>query len=45
LEYAEKTLQYVQQLWGYDVAMETVIDDQRTLLELSDRKLAIKKSA
>jgi len=25
--------------------METVIDNQRTLLELSDRKLAIKKSA
>lgn len=45
LEYAEKTLQYVQQLWGHDVAMETVIDNQRTLLELCDRKLAVKKSA
>ena len=45
LEYAEKTLQYVQQLWGHDVAMETVIDNQRTVLELSDRKLAIKRSA
>jgi stage V sporulation protein R len=45
LEYAEKTLQYVQQLWGYDVAMETVIDNQRTVLDLADRKLAIRKSA
>ena len=35
LEYAEKTLQYVQQLWGRDVAMETVLDNQRTLLDLS----------
>jgi len=45
LEYSEKTLQYIQHLWGHDVAMETVIDNQRTLLELSDHKLAIKKSA
>jgi stage V sporulation protein R len=45
LEYAEKTLQYVHQLWGHDVAMETVIDDNKTLLSFSDSKLAIKKSA
>jgi stage V sporulation protein R len=45
LEYAEKTLQYVHQLWGHDVAMETVIDDNKTLLTFSDSKLAIKKSA
>ena len=45
LEYAEKTLQYVHQLWGHDVAMETVIEDNKTLLTFSDSKLAIKKSA
>ena len=45
LEYAEKTLQYVQHLWGRDVAMETVLDNQRALLSYSDRKLAIKKVA
>ena len=45
LEYAEKTLQYVQQLWGQDVAMETVLDNQRTLLTFSGNKLAIRKSA
>ena len=45
LEYAEKTLQYVQQLWGRDVAMETVIDNHRTLLTFSDGKLAIRKPA
>ena len=45
LEYAEKTLKYVQQLWGRDVAMETVIDNQRTLLTFSGNKLAIRKSA
>ena len=45
LEYAEKTLQYVQQLWGHDVAMETVNDNQRAILELFDHKLSIKKTA
>ncbi|MBM2804480.1 MAG: SpoVR family protein [Deltaproteobacteria bacterium] len=45
LEYAEKTLQYLHQLWGHDVAMETVIDGNPTFLALSDNKLAIKKSA
>jgi stage V sporulation protein R len=45
LEYAEKTLQYVQQLWGRDVAMETVLDNHRTLLTFSGNKLAIRKSS
>ena len=45
LEYAEKTLQYVQHLWGRDVAMETVLDNQRALLSYSNSKLAIKKVA
>jgi stage V sporulation protein R len=45
LEYAEKTLNFIQQLWGRDVAMETVIDQRPTLLSFGDSKLAIKQSA
>jgi stage V sporulation protein R len=45
LEYAEKTLKYVQQLWGRDVVMETLIDDRTTLLTFSDGKFIIKKAA
>ena len=44
LEYAEKTLKYLQQLWGHDVAMETVIDGNPTLLSFTDNKLTIRKS-
>ncbi len=45
LEYAEKTLKYVQHLWGRDVVMETMIDSRNTLLTFSDGKFAIKKAA
>lgn len=45
LEYAEKTLKYVHQLWGHDVALETLLDNRSTLLSFSDGKFAIKKSA
>jgi stage V sporulation protein R len=45
LEYAEKTLNFIQQLWGRDVAMETVIDQRPSLLSFADSKLAIKQSA
>jgi stage V sporulation protein R len=45
LDYAEKTLQYLQQLWGHEVVMETVIDDNKTWLNLSDNKLAVRKTA
>ncbi len=45
LEYAEKTLKYVQQLWDHDVVMETVIDGRNTLLTFSDGKFIIKKAA
>jgi stage V sporulation protein R len=44
LDYAEKTMKYLQQLWGYDVAMETVIDGNPIFLSFSDNKLAIRKS-
>jgi stage V sporulation protein R len=42
LEYAEKTLRYIRQLWGHDVALETVINEKPTLLVFADDKLAIK---
>lgn len=45
LEYAEKTLKYVHQLWGRDVALETCIDNRSTLLSFSDGKFSIKKTA
>ena len=45
LEYGEKTLKYLHQLWGRDVALETLLDNRNTLLSFSDGKFAIKKSA
>ena len=42
LEYAEKTLRYLRQLWGHDVAVETVINEKPTVLTFADDKLAIK---
>jgi stage V sporulation protein R len=45
LEYAEKTLRYVHQLWGRDVAIETMVDKSPTFLSFADDKLTIRKSA
>jgi stage V sporulation protein R len=42
LEYAEKTLQYLRQLWGWDVALETIINEKKSLLCFSGNKLIIK---
>ncbi len=42
LEYAEKTLRYIRQLWEHEVVLETVINEKRTLLVFADDKLAIK---
>lgn len=42
LEYAEKTLQYLRQLWGRDVILETTVNDKKSLLCFSDDKLTIK---
>ena len=42
LEYGEKTLQYVRQLWGREVAMETTLNDKKSLLCFSNDKLTIK---
>jgi stage V sporulation protein R len=45
LEYAERTLKYVHQLWGHDVVMDTILDNHTTLLTYSDGKFAVKKAA
>lgn len=42
LEYAEKTLQYLRQLWGREVALETIINDKKSVLGFADDKLTIK---
>jgi stage V sporulation protein R len=42
LEYAEKTLKYLHQLWGREVALETEINGKPSLLSFSEDKLQIK---
>lgn len=42
LEYAEKTLQYLYQLWGREVVLETIVNEKKSLLSFSDDKLTIK---
>ena len=42
LEYAEKTLQYVRQLWGREVVLETIINEKPSLLCFAGDKLVIK---
>ncbi len=42
LEYAEKTLKYLHQLWGREVALETEINGKPSLLSFSEDKLHIK---
>jgi stage V sporulation protein R len=42
LEYAEKTLQYLSQLWGREVALETIINERKSLLSYSHNKLTIR---
>ncbi|MGH7827838.1 MAG: SpoVR family protein, partial [Candidatus Binatia bacterium] len=45
LEYAEKSLQYLYQLWGRQVALETIINERKSLLSYSDNKLTIRNVA
>ncbi len=42
LEYAEKTLQYLHQLWGREVILATEINGKKSLLSYSEDKLLIK---
>ncbi len=45
LEYAEKTLQYLQQLWGREVVLETIVNGKTTLLFFADNKLTMKSDS
>jgi stage V sporulation protein R len=42
LEYAEKTLAYLQRLWGREVVLETVLDGKRSLLCSNDRGFSVR---
>jgi stage V sporulation protein R len=42
LEYAEKTLRYLYQLWGREVVLDTEINGKQSLLAFADDKLTIK---
>jgi stage V sporulation protein R len=42
LEYAEKTLAYVQRLWQHDVVLETVVNGKKTLLTYGERGFSAK---
>jgi len=42
LEYAEKTLQYLHQLWKREVILETIINEKKSLLCFTDERLVIK---
>jgi stage V sporulation protein R len=42
LEYAEKTLKYLQQMWQWEVVLETVINGKKSLLRLANDKFSLK---
>ena len=42
IEYAEKTLNYLQRLWGREVVLETVLDGKRSLLCCNDRGFSVR---
>ena len=42
LEYAEKTLAYLQRLWGREVVLETAVNGKRTLLTFGERGFSAK---
>jgi stage V sporulation protein R len=42
LEYAEKTLSFINRLWHGDVALETVLNNTKCLLVLSDGAFSVK---
>ena len=41
LEYAEKTLQYVRQLWGREVALETILNEKKAFEKVCKPKTQI----
>jgi len=42
LEYAERTLAYLHQLWGHEVILETVVNGKKVLLSYSDKGFSTK---
>jgi stage V sporulation protein R len=42
LEYAERTLKYLQQLWQWDVVLETVVHGKKSLLRVTNDKFSLK---
>jgi stage V sporulation protein R len=42
LEYSEKTMAYLQRLWGREVVIETVLDGKRSLLCCNDRGFSVR---
>ena len=42
LEYAERTLAYLHQLWGHEVVLETVVNGKKVLLSYSDKGFSTK---
>lgn len=41
LEYAEKSLSYVHELWGRRVVLETILDDEQCLLQIDDQGFSV----
>jgi stage V sporulation protein R len=42
LEYAEKTIAYLQRLWGREVVLETTVDGKRSLLCCNERGFSVR---
>jgi stage V sporulation protein R len=42
IEYAEKSLNYLQRLWGREVMLETALDGKRSLLCCNDRGFSVR---
>jgi stage V sporulation protein R len=42
LEYAERTLAYLHQLWGHEVVLETAVNGKKALLAYSDKGFSTK---
>jgi len=42
LEYTERTLAYLHQLWGHEVILETVVNGKKVLLSYSDKGFSTK---
>jgi len=43
LEYAEKTLEHVRNLWGKEVVLETIVNGRRSLLRMQGEALKIER--